>query len=281
MTPDNKIRSFKIASDVSIGGDFKPVLIAGPCVIEGEEMVMHHAKKISEIAQRLGMPYIFKASYDKANRSSYTSYRGSGIDKGLKILEKVKNTFGIPVLTDGHSVPEIQAAAEIVDIIQIPAFLCRQTDLLVAAAKTGICVNIKKGQFLAPDDMKNVIEKVKEAGGERITVTERGASFGYNRLVVDFTGLVRMRKFGCPIIFDATHSVQIPGGLGDRTGGESEYAAYLAWAAAAVGVDGLFIETHENPSQALSDGPNMIPLNKLEDVLKRFLNIFNFSGRGL
>ncbi|MCF7810577.1 3-deoxy-8-phosphooctulonate synthase [bacterium] len=279
--PENKVSSFKIASDVSIGGDFLPVLIAGPCVIESEEMALSHAEMISGIAKRVGMPYIFKASYDKANRSSHNSFRGPGTEKGLQILEKIKNTYEIPVLTDCHSVSEIKAAGEVVDIIQIPAFLCRQTDLLFAAAKTGICVNIKKGQFLAPDDMGNVIEKVKVAGGKRITITERGTSFGYNRLIVDFTGLVRMRKFGCPIIFDATHSVQMPGGLGDRTGGESEYAAYLAWAAAAVGVDGLFIEAHENPAEALSDGPNMIPLNKLEDVLRRFINIFLKGSRGI
>jgi len=281
MAPDNKICSFKIASDVFIGGDFLPVLIAGPCVIESEEMVMRHAEAISDIARRVGMPFIFKASYDKANRSSHKSFRGPGIDKGLQILSRVKDELGIPVLTDGHSVEEIKTACEVVDIIQIPAFLCRQTDLLTAAAETGKCVNIKKGQFLAPDDMKNVVEKVKVAGGERITITERGASFGYNRLVVDYTGLVRMRKFDVPIIFDATHSVQMPGGLGDRTGGESEYAAYLAWAAAAVGVDGLFIETHENPSEALSDGPNMIPLDKLEPVLRRFLNICNIDRKEL
>jgi len=281
MASDNKINSFKIAPDVSIGGDFLPVLIAGPCVIESEDMVMHHAEVISDIARRVGMPFVFKASYDKANRSSHKSFRGPGIDKGLQILARVKDDLGIPVLTDGHSVAEIKIACEVVDIIQIPAFLCRQTDILTTAAETGKCVNVKKGQFLAPDDMKNVIEKVKVAGGERITITERGASFGYNRLVVDYTGLVRMRTFGFPIIFDATHSVQMPGGLGDRTGGESEYAAYLAWAAAAVGVDGLFIEAHENPSEALSDGPNMIPLDKLEPILERFLSICRLGGRRL
>lgn len=276
MTP---ARIIQIAADVNIGGDFLPLLIAGPCVIENEDMALGHAETIGRIATEVGMPFIFKTSYDKANRTSHKSFRGPGLKDGLRILSRIRTELGIPVLTDAHSETEIHAAGEVVDIIQIPAFLCRQTDLLVAAAKTGKCVNIKKGQFLSPEDMRNVIAKVVDAGGEKIIITERGSCFGYNRLIVDFTGLIRMREYGFPIVFDATHSVQSPGGLGDRSGGEGRYAPYLAWAAAGVGVDGLFIETHENPSEALSDGPNMIPLDRLKPVLERFLEISNVGGR--
>ncbi len=266
-------RRFEITEGIPIGGGSPPVLLAGPCVIEGEEMALRHAERISAIAGRLDIPYVFKASYDKANRTSIDSYRGPGIDEGLRILERVRSDLGIPVITDAHSVEEIKAAGEVVDIIQIPAFLCRQTDLLVAAAKTGKSVNVKKGQFLSPDGVDNIIQKIVDSGGERIMLTERGTSFGYNRLVVDFTGIVKMRDSGWPIVFDATHSVQMPGGLGDRSGGESRFVPYLAWASAAVGVDGLFLEVHESPDKALSDSANMIPLDKLEDILKRFVQI--------
>jgi len=275
------LQNFKIAADVTVGGDSTPILIAGPCVIESEEMVLRHAEKISHVASEIGISFIFKASYDKANRTSHTSYRGPGLDEGLRILARVKEEIGVPVLTDAHSVSEIKAAGEVVDVIQIPALLCRQTDLLTAAAKTGKCVNVKKGQFMAPGDVVNIIDKVVAAGGDHLMITERGTSFGYNRLVVDFTSLVRMRELGLPIIFDATHSVQTPGGLGDRSGGEGRYAPYLAWAAAAVGVDGLFIEVHEDPSQALSDGPNMIPLEKLKSILVKFLQISSIKPQAL
>lgn len=239
---------------------------------------MKHAESICKIAADVGMPFIFKASYDKANRTSHSSYRGPGLEEGLRILSRVKEELNIPLLTDAHSVSEISKAAEIVDVIQIPAFLCRQTDLLEAAARTGKTVNVKKGQFISPSDVKNIIDKVTNAGGSRLIITERGSSFGYNRLVVDFTGIVKMRKLGAPVVFDATHSVQAPGGLGSSSGGDSSLAPYLAYAAAAVGVDGLFIEVHENPAQALSDGPNMIPLAELEQVLKRFKEISSLSA---
>ena len=275
------LQSFKIAADVTVGGDSTLILIAGPCVIESEELALRLAEKISHVASDTGMPFIFKASYDKANRTSHKSYRGPGLDDGLRILARVKEEIGVPVLTDAHSVPEIKAAGEVVDVIQIPALLCRQTDMLQAAAKTGKCVNVKKGQFLAPGDVVNIIDKVVAAGGDRLMITERGTCFGYNRLVVDFTGLVGMRELGLPVIFDATHSVQTPGGLGDRSGGEGRYAPYLAWAAAAVGVSGLFIEVHEDPSRALSDGPNMIPLDKLKPVLEKFLKISTIKPREL
>lgn len=241
-------------------------------------MVLRHAEAISRIATDVNMGLIFKASYDKANRTSVSSYRGPGLDEGLRILSRVRDEVGVAVTTDAHSVPEIEAAGEVVDVIQIPAFLCRQTDLLIAAAGTGRVVNVKKGQFLSPDDVKNIIEKVVSAGGNRIMITERGSSFGYNRLVVDFTGIVHMRGYGWPVIFDATHSVQIPGGLRDRSGGESRYAPYLSWAAAAVGVDGLFVEVHEDPAKALSDGPTMIPLDRLKPVLERFIKIASSGG---
>ncbi len=269
------VAKFSITSDISIGGDAPPLIIAGPCVIESETMALRHAEKIAILADQVGMPFVFKASYDKANRSSGKSFRGPGINEGLRILARIKHELGIPILTDAHTVEEMEIAGEIVDIIQIPAFLCRQTDLLQAAAKTKALVNVKKGQFMAPDDMRNVINKLTEAGGQRITLTERGVSFGYNRLLVDFTGIVKMRQLGYPVIFDATHSVQMPGGQGDRSGGERQYAPHLAWAAAAVGIDGLFIETHEDPDSALSDGPNMIPLNELKAVLERFVQISN------
>ena len=272
------IKTIRITADISVGSDI-PLLIAGPCVIEGEDMILRHAEIISRIAAEVGMPFVFKASYDKANRTSHSSYRGPGLEEGLRILARVRKELEIPVLTDTHSVQEVKSAAEVVDIIQIPAFLCRQTDLLEAAAKTGKVVNVKKGQFISPDDVGNIIGKIVNAGGKRLMITERGSCFGYNRLIVDFAGLVKMRAHGYPVIFDATHSVQSPGGLGDRSGGEGWLAPYLAWAAAAVGIDGLFIEIHENPSEALSDGPNMIPLDSLKPVLTRFLKITEIGRR--
>ncbi len=264
-----------ITEGLQIGGGSPPVLFAGPCVIESEDSTLFHAEKIKLIAQKCGIDLVYKSSYDKANRTSINSYRGPGIEKGLRILSRVKNELGIPVITDAHSVEEIDIAGEAVDIIQIPAFLCRQTDLVIAAAKTGKPVNVKKGQFLAPEDMRHVIEKIKHFGNNKIILTERGSTFGYKRLVVDFTGVIKMRELGFPVVLDATHSVQNPGGLDGRSGGESRFAPYLSWAAAAIGIDGLFIETHSNPEKALSDGPNMIPLNYLESVLVRFLEIVN------
>ena len=274
-------KSFEIYSEITIGGEHKPLLIAGPCVIENESMILRHAGMIAEIAADLDMPLVFKTSYEKANRTSNKYYRGTGLDEGVRILARVRDELDIPVLTDAHSVTEILSVGDVADVIQIPAFLCRQTDLLVAAAKSGKTVNIKKGQFLAPEDVGNIVEKLTSSGGDKIMITERGSSFGYHKLVVDFTGLVKMREYGYPVVFDATHSVQSPGGLEGRSGGEGEYAKFLAWAAAGVGVDALFIEVHENPQEALSDGPNMISLAELKDVLTRFLSIAERGGRDI
>lgn len=249
-------------------------LIAGPCVIESEEMVMSIAEKMKSITDRLGIPYTFKASFDKANRTSINGKRGPGIEEGLRILEKVKTSFDLPVATDIHEPWQAEPVGKICDIVQIPAFLCRQTDLLVAAAKTGKCINIKKAQFLAPWDMANCAQKVEQSGNSNIMLCERGTSFGYNNLVVDMTGLVEMKKFGYPVIFDATHSVQKPGGKGTSTGGNREYVEYLAKAAIAVGVDGLFMETHPSPDEAWSDGPNMVVLDEMEAMLKKLIKVY-------
>lgn len=249
-------------------------LIAGPCAIESEEMAMDIAEKMKTITDKLGIDYTFKGSFDKANRTSIHSKRGLGIDEGLRILQKVKDTYNIPVATDIHESWQAEPVGKVVDIVQIPAFLCRQTDLLVSAAKTGKCINIKKAQFLAPWDMKNCLQKVVESGNSNVMLCERGTSFGYNTLVVDMTGLVEMKKFGYPVIFDATHSVQKPGGKGDATGGNREYVEYLAKAAIAVGVDGLFMETHQNPDEAWSDGPNMVKLDDMEELLTKLVKVY-------
>lgn len=249
-------------------------LIAGPCVIESEEMVMAVAAEMKRMTDRLGIPYTFKASFDKANRTSIDSFRGPGLEKGLQILKKVKNTYKLPICTDIHEPWQAQPVAEVADILQIPAFLCRQTDLLVAAARTGKCINIKKAQFLAPWDMENCLEKVKQSGNENVMLCERGSCFGYNTLVVDMTGLRVMKDFGVPVIFDATHSVQKPGGKGKSTGGERRFVEYLAKAAIVVGVDGLFMETHPDPDAAKSDGPNMVPLGEMEDLLLRLKKVY-------
>lgn len=249
-------------------------LIAGPCSIESEEMALMIADKMKDVTDRLGIEYTFKGSFDKANRTSLHSKRGLGIDEGLRILQKVKDTYNIPVATDIHESWQAEPVGRVCDIVQIPAFLCRQTDLLVSAAKTGKCVNIKKAQFLAPWDMKNCLQKVVESGNTNVMLCERGTCFGYNTLVVDMTGLIEMKKFGYPVIFDATHSVQKPGGNGDCTGGNREYVEYLAKAAVAVGVDGLFMETHPTPDKAWSDGPNMVYLDKMEDLLKKFIKVY-------
>lgn len=249
-------------------------LIAGPCAIESEEMAMDIAEKMKTITDKLGIDYTFKGSFDKANRTSIHSKRGLGIDEGLRILQKVKDTYNIPVATDIHESWQAEPVGKVVDVVQIPAFLCRQTDLLIAAAKTGKCINIKKAQFLAPWDMKNCLQKVVESGNSNVMLCERGTSFGYNTLVVDMTGLVEMKKFGYPVIFDATHSVQKPGGKGDATGGNREYVEYLAKAAIAVGVDGLFMETHQNPDEAWSDGSNMVKLDDMEELLTKLVKVY-------
>ncbi len=238
----------------------RPFLIAGPCALESERLALEVGRALKRLAGSLGVPYIFKASFDKANRSSGAGYRGPGLEAGLKSLAKVRKELGVPVVTDVHESWQAAPVAQVADLLQIPAFLCRQTDLLVACAKTGKPVNVKKGQFVAPANMIEAVKKIQGAGNKKVLLCERGASFGYNNLVVDFTGLPQMRAMGVPVIFDATHSVQLPGGLGHASGGRREYVEALACAAAAVGVDGYFFEVHPNPDKALSDGPNMVPL---------------------
>jgi 2-dehydro-3-deoxyphosphooctonate aldolase (KDO 8-P synthase) len=245
----------------------EPVFILGPCVMESPEFVRDMAGALSEICRRVGAQWVFKASYDKANRTSVKSYRGPGVEEGCKLLSEVRREFGVPVTTDVHSEREAEIAGEWVDIIQIPAFLCRQTDLIEAAARTGRVVNVKKGQFLAPQDVRNIAEKLRAFGCERFFFTERGASFGYHNLVADMRSLYWIRELGCRVVFDATHSVQRPGGGGDRTSGDGVLAPVLARAAVAAGCDGIFIETHPEPSRALSDGPNQVPLSHIEALL--------------
>ncbi len=279
-----KTRAVMIA-DVTIGAGAPLALIGGPCAIENEKHAVMMAERLKRATEAARVPFIYKSSYDKANRSSIRSYRGPGLTEGLRILRRVKEATGLPVLSDVHDVSEVGPAAEVLDILQIPAFLCRQTDLVIACAKSGRPVNVKKGQFLAPRDMANVIEKIRSAGSEAILLTERGTSFGYNNLVVDFRGLPIMRAFGYPVIFDATHSVQLPGGAGDRSGGERQYVQALARAAVAVGVDGLFLEIHEDPDrtlpdgQPLSDGPNMLRLDDLPRMLDELAAIAAGLGR--
>ncbi|MGC8862003.1 MAG: 3-deoxy-8-phosphooctulonate synthase [Armatimonadota bacterium] len=255
------------AGDVRFGEGLPLALIAGPCVIESEDLCLEVASRIIEITRSLEMPYIFKSSFDKANRTSVESFRGPGLDKGLEILARVKSKLGVPVLTDVHEVWQVEPAARVVDVLQIPAFLCRQTDLIVAAAKTGRCVNIKKGQFQAPWDMKNSVEKARSTGNNNICLTERGVSFGYNTLVVDMTSLPVLRSLGCAVIFDATHSVQRPGGLGHASGGAREFVPHLVRAAVAVGIDALFLEVHPDPPSALCDAASMLGLADLPKVL--------------
>ncbi len=259
--------------NVSIGGDGPLAVIAGPCVIESKESALRHAAALKECADRVGVPYIFKASYDKANRSSADSFRGLGLEKGLAILAEVKAKIGVPVLTDVHEAAQVAAVKEVADILQIPAFLCRQTDFVAAVAQSGRVVNVKKGQFLAPWDMRNVIDKILATGNQQILVTERGASFGYNNLVSDMRSLVVMREMGYPVVFDATHSLQLPGGLGNASGGERKYIPALARAGVATGIDALFMEVHENPDQALSDGPNSLALVNFEALIRKVKEI--------
>ncbi len=259
----------------TVGGNGNLFVMAGPCVIEDYDRILNIGKVMKDICQRLGVTYIFKASYDKANRSSYDSYRGPGIVEGLKILKAIKDELQVPIVSDVHAVDQVEPAAEVLDVIQIPAFLCRQTDLLEAAAKTGKCVNVKKGQFMAPEDMGNVIRKVTHEGNENLLLTERGYSFGYHNLVVDMRGFPIMRSFGYPVVFDATHSVQLPGGAGTKSSGQRQFIGNLARAAAGSGIDGVFMEVHDNPKEALSDGPNMLYLTQVEAVLKDMIAIHN------
>ncbi|MBM3252559.1 MAG: 3-deoxy-8-phosphooctulonate synthase [Candidatus Omnitrophica bacterium] len=261
MTKQIKIKNIKVGKGAPL------VLIAGPCVIEDAKTCLETAEAILDITKKLKVPFIFKASFDKANRTSGSSYRGPGLAKGLKILQTIKEKFKVPVLSDIHSPEQAKKAAKVLDVIQIPAFLCRQTDLIIAAAKTGRVINIKKGQFLAPWDVQQIIKKIEKTGNRKILITERGSSFGYNNLVSDFRSIVILRKFGYPVIYDATHSVQLPGGKGICSSGQREFVAYLSRAAAAVGCDALFLEVHPNPKKALSDGPNMITPSELKKIL--------------
>lgn len=259
--------------DITMGGGRPFVLIAGPCVIESEKSALNAAERLKRISADLGIPLIYKSSYDKANRSSIKSFRGPGLKEGLRILRKIGAEFGLPLLSDVHRFEEIAAAAEVLDVIQIPAFLSRQTDLLTEAARTGRVVNIKKGQFLAPWDIKNAVEKVTSAGNNNVFVTERGVSFGYNNLVVDMRAIPIMRDIGVPVVFDATHSVQLPGGAGHASAGERRFVPYLTRAAVAAGIDGLFMEVHECPDKALCDGPNMLGLDELPGLLSQVKEI--------
>ncbi len=251
-----------------LGGNNPLFIIAGPCVIESEDIVFSAAKRLKEICSNIGLPLLFKSSYDKANRTSISSFRGPGLEKGLRVLSDVRSRFDIPVISDVHTVEEVKIASEVLDALQIPAFLCRQTDIILAASKTMKPVNIKKGQFLAPWDVRNILDKFISTGNRNVFITERGTSFGYNNLVVDFRGIPVMRSFGYPVIFDVTHSLQLPGGMGKSSGGQKEFAEPLARAAAAVHIDGLFMEVHPEPDRALCDGPNMIKLDELENLLK-------------
>ncbi|MDX2163664.1 MAG: 3-deoxy-8-phosphooctulonate synthase [bacterium] len=269
------ISQFEIAPAVPLGGDM-PLIIAGPCVVENETITLETARRMKAITGALGLPYVFKASYDKANRTSASSFRSIGFDESLAILRSVKHELGLPILTDVHESYQVAPVADVVDIVQIPAFLCRQTDLLLEAGKSGRAVNIKRGQFMAPEDMRYAVDKVREGGSDRAFLTERGASFGYHNLVVDMRALPIMRQYA-PVVFDVTHSVQTPGGAGGKSGGNREYAPFLARAAAGAGVDGFFIETHPNPAEALSDGPNMIPLDQMESFLSMLLAVWQTS----
>lgn len=259
--------------EIQVGCGQPLLLIAGPCALESEELARRVAAEMQEICTRLGLSYVFKASFDKANRTSLESYRGPGLDEGLRILSRIREEMQVPVISDVHDVSQVTPAAEVLDILQIPAFLCRQTDLLVAAAQTNKPINLKKGQFVSPWDMENGVNKLRGAGGTKTMLVERGASFGYNNLVVDMRSLPVMRSFACPVIFDATHSVQLPGGAGGSSGGQREFIAPLSRAAVAAGIDGLFMEVHPNPDKALCDGPNSMPLDKIEKLLRQLIRI--------
>jgi 2-dehydro-3-deoxyphosphooctonate aldolase (KDO 8-P synthase) len=269
--------SFKVGS--ATFGDGRLTIIAGPCVIESEEHAMMMARECAERARSAGLDFVFKSSFDKANRSSIRSFRGIGMETGLKILQNIKSEVGVPVLTDVHDVAQVERAAEVADVLQIPAFLCRQTDLITAAAQSGSAVNIKKGQFLAPEDARNIVEKARAAGCDRVMLTERGVSFGYNNLVVDMRAFPIMGEFGVPIVFDVTHSLQLPGGLGQATGGLSQYIEPLARAGVACGVDAVFMEVHEAPERAPSDGPNMLPLARMGSLLETLRDVHELVNR--
>ncbi len=266
-------RCVAVDARLAIGGGERLAFLAGPCVIESEEHAVRMARALLEITRGLAVPYVFKASFDKANRSSLASFRGPGLKEGLRILEVVKQATGVPVLSDIHEPSQAEPAARVLDIIQIPAFLCRQTDLLLAAGRTGKTINIKKAQFLSPWDIRHAVDKVVSTGNEKILLTERGTSFGYQNLVVDYRSLVVMRQLGWPVVMDATHAVQLPGGQGDRSGGDASFIPFLARAAAAVGIDALFCEVHDNPAEAKSDGPNALRLDRVAPLLKQVLAI--------
>ncbi len=277
--PPFRCYNFRVLNDAAIWKSLNSprqlFLIAGPCVIENEKLCLQVASALKKTCAALGIFYVFKASFDKANRTSAKSFRGVGMEAGLEILGKVRAKIGVPVLTDIHTETQAAIVGEVVDILQIPAFLCRQTDLIEAAALTGQIVNLKKGQFLSPAEMGQVVEKARRAGAEKILLTERGTTFGYNNLVADLRSLPIMKRFGCPVVFDATHSVQLPGGGGDKSSGQREFAPVLARAALAAGANGLFVETHPNPDRAWSDGPNMIPLAEMPGLLRSTLKVFN------
>ncbi|HUD43314.1 MAG TPA: 3-deoxy-8-phosphooctulonate synthase [Dokdonella sp.] len=267
--------------DFEVGLDRPLFLIAGPCVIESEQLALDTAGQLKDITGRLGIPFIYKSSFDKANRTSISGHRGPGIEEGLRILSEVKRQIGVPVLTDVHEYTPMEEVAEVVDVLQTPAFLCRQTDFILKACSVGRPVNIKKGQFLSPWEMKHVVDKARSTGNPQIMVCERGASFGYNNLVSDMRSLSVMRETGCPVVFDATHSVQLPGGAGGKSGGQREFVPVLARAAVAVGIAGIFMETHPDPDQALSDGPNAWPLGKMEDLLESLVELDGVAKRVL
>ncbi len=273
----NKIKPFDVGNVTF--GDGRLTLILGPCAIETEEHALFMARELKTITERVGLEFVYKSSFDKANRSSAESFRGHGLENGLRILQKVKDECGIPVLTDIHETWQVEPTAQVADVLQIPAFLCRQTDLLVAAAKSGCAVNVKKGQFLAPHDAKNIVEKMQSAGCEKLILTERGASFGYNNLVVDFRSFPIMRSFGVPVCYDVTHSLQLPGGLGKSTGGQPEFIEMMARSGVACGVDAVFMEVHQEPQSAPSDGANMLQLNKLEAILVKLKAIHELINR--
>lgn len=275
-----KVKSVRIGNQ-TVGGDGKLFVMAGPCVIEDPDRILKIGQEMKRICEKLGVTYIFKASYDKANRSSYKSFRGPGLTEGLKILKEIKKELQVPVISDVHSVEQVETAAEVLDVLQIPAFLCRQTDLLEAAAKTGKCVSVKKGQFMAPSDMKNVLEKMSHLGNENLMLTERGFSLGYHNLVVDMRSFPIMRSFGYPVVFDATHSVQLPGGAGTSSSGQRQYIGNLARAAAGAGIDGVFMEVHDNPAEALCDGPNMLYLSQVEAVLRDMIAINEITQKSV
>ncbi|MDT5262799.1 MAG: 2-dehydro-3-deoxyphosphooctonate aldolase synthase [Acidobacteriota bacterium] len=278
LEPFGEVKSFKVGD--ATFGDGRLTLIAGPCVVESREHVLMLARECQKRARDAGLDYVFKASYDKANRSSNASYRGPGMADGLEALRAVKEETGLPVLTDIHDISQVEAAARVADVLQIPAFLCRQTDLIVAACETGRAVNVKKGQFLAPRDARNIVEKARGAGCSKLLLTERGVTFGYNNLVVDMRSFPIMRSFGAPVVFDVTHSLQLPGGLGSATGGQPEYIEPLARAGVACGVDAVFMEVHEAPERALSDGPNALPLSRMSALLATLRDLHELVRRG-